>query len=285
MSILKIPFMKYHGLGNDWLVVRGRDVPGNLAEFVRRILDRHTGVGADGLITVLKAEARGHDALLRFWNADGSEAEMSGNGIRCAGAFLLEHKVHKRLLQIETAAGLKSLQCRKARSGVWVFRVAMGEPLLDPAKIPFQPANVVWPVVRFPLPTQAGELPVTVTSMGNPHCSVFVADFETTDWKRLGQEIEPMEHFPNRTNVEFVRLISKDEIEARFWERGVGHTLSSGTGSCGAAVAAILNGLTDRQVRVRTEAGILEVDWPEGGGVYLTGPVERVMKGIYCGRI
>jgi diaminopimelate epimerase len=117
--------------------------------------------------------------------------------------------------------------------------------------------------------------------MGNPHCSVFVADFTTVDWLRLGREIEQNEHFPNRTNVEFVRLVSKDEIDVRFWERGVGPTMSSGTGSCAAAVASILNGLTDRHVRVRTQAGILEVVWPQGGEVMLTGPAERVLEGTY----
>jgi diaminopimelate epimerase len=117
--------------------------------------------------------------------------------------------------------------------------------------------------------------------MGNPHCSVFVADFDTVDWLRLGHDIERNEHFPNRTNVEFIRLVSRDEIEVRFWERGVGHTMSSGTGSCGATVAAILNGLTERRVRVRTEAGALEVVWPEDGALTLTGPAARVMSGKY----
>jgi diaminopimelate epimerase len=117
--------------------------------------------------------------------------------------------------------------------------------------------------------------------MGNPHCSIFVPDFDSLDWRRIGNEIEHCAHFPNRTNVEFVRLISKNEIEVRFWERGVGHTMSSGTGSCGATVASILNGFTNRQVRVKTEAGTLEVSWPEGGQVSLTGPVVKVMNGKY----
>jgi diaminopimelate epimerase len=162
-----------------------------------------------------------------------------------------------------------------------MFRVRMGAPILIPADIPFQPADTAFPLLRFPLQTYRGDLLVTVTSMGNPHCSVFVADFETVDWLQLGRDIEQNEHFPNRTNVEFVRLLSRDEIEVRFWERGVGHTRSSGTGSCGAAVAAILNGLTDRRVHVRTEAGVLEVAWPDGGEVTLTGPAERVMSGKY----
>jgi diaminopimelate epimerase len=276
-----IPFVKYHGLGNDWLVVLASDLPSGLSPFARRILDRHTGAGADGLIVVMKAQVRGHDGRVRFFNADGSEAEMSGNGIRCAGAFLNERKPQKLALKIETVAGLKTLEKGKSREGKWTFRVRMGAPILTPKDIPFQPADTAFPLLRFPLKTYRGDLLVTVTSMGNPHCSVFVADFQTVDWLRLGREIEHNDHFPNRTNVEFVRLVSKDEIEVRFWERGVGPTMSSGTGSCAATVAAILNGLTDRHVRVRTQAGILEVAWPQGGEVSLTGPAERVMKGTY----
>jgi diaminopimelate epimerase len=276
-----IPFVKYHGLGNDWLVVLASDLPSGLSPFARRILDRHTGAGADGLIVVMKSQARGHDARVRFFNADGSEAEMSGNGIRCAGAFLTESKPQKHTLEIETLAGLKTLEKGKSREGKWMFRVRMGAPILTPADIPFQPVDTAFPLLRFPLQTYRGDLLVTVTSMGNPHCSVFVADFQTVDWLRLGREIEQNDHFPNRTNVEFVRLVSKGEIDVRFWERGVGPTMSSGTGSCAATVAAILNGLTDRHVRVRTQAGILEVAWPPGGEVLLTGPAERVMKGTY----
>jgi len=269
---------------NDWLVALERNVPVGLPDFVRSILDRRTGVGADGFIVVMKPQARTHDARIRFFNLDGSEAEMSGNGIRCAGAFLAERKRRKRVLEIETMAGLKSLEKGKESEGKWSFRVRMGAPVLEPALIPFEPCDTAYPVLRYRLKTHQGDVPVTVTSMGNPHCSVFVADFEKVDWPRLGREIEVNEHFPNRTNVEFVRLVSRNDIEVRFWERGVGHTMSSGTGSCGAAVAAILNGLTDRQIRVTTQAGKLEVAWPEGGEVWLTGPVEKVMAGTYSYR-
>jgi diaminopimelate epimerase len=268
-------------MGNDWLVVRASGVPSELAPFARKILDRHTGAGADGLILVMRPKVRSHDARIRFFNADGSEAEISGNGIRCAGAFLSERRPQKHSLEIETPSGVKRLEKGKSGEGRWMFRVRMGAPILNAAQIPFLPADAASPLRRFPLKTHRGELPVTVTSMGNPHCSVFVADFDAVDWRRLGEEIEQSEHFPNRTNVEFVRLLSKDEIEVRFWERGVGHTLSSGTGSCGAAVAAILNGLTDRRVHVRTEAGTLEVAWPVGGEVTLTGPAVKVMSGSY----
>lgn len=276
-----IPFVKYHGQGNDWLVIPEKHVPSGVNAFARRILDRHTGAGADGLIVMMKPKVRGHDARIRFINADGSEAEMSGNGIRCAAAFLLERAPQKLTLEIETLAGLKTLEKRKSSEGMWLFRVRMGSPILTAGEIPFQPVDAASPLLRFPLKIHGDDLPVTVTSMGNPHCSVFVPDFETVDWLLLGKEIEKNEHFPNRTNVEFVRLVSKDEIEVRFWERGVGHTMSSGTGSCGATVAAILNGLTDRRVRVRTEAGTLEVAWPQDGEVTLTGPAARVMSGNY----
>jgi diaminopimelate epimerase len=276
-----VPFVKYHGLGNDWLVVFASDIPSDLASFARDILDRHTGAGSDGLIIVMKPEVRGRDARIRFFNADGSEAEMSGNGIRCAGAFLVERQPKRRTLEIETLSGLKILEKGKSGEGKWMFRVRMGSPILRAAEIPFNPPETASPILRFPLKTFRGDLPVTVTSMGNPHCSVFVADFDTVDWLRLGHDIERNEHFPNRTNVEFIRLVSRDEIEVRFWERGVGHTMSSGTGSCGATVAAILNGLTERRVRVRTEAGALEVVWPEDGALTLTGPAARVMSGKY----
>jgi diaminopimelate epimerase len=266
---------------NDWLVAQSKDLPSNLGALARKFLDRHTGAGADGLIVVMQPGVRSHDARIRFFNADGSEAEMSGNGIRCAGAFLSEQKPQKRTLEVETAAGLKTLEKGKSSEGKWMFRVRMGAPILTAAQIPFAPAETASPLLRFPLKTCLGDLPVTVTSMGNPHCSVFVADFATVDWRRLGREIEQSQHFPNRTNVEFVRLVSQDEIEVRCWERGVGHTRSSGTGSCGATVAAILNGLTDRRVHVRTEAGTLEVAWPEGGEVTLTGPAVKVMSGNY----
>ncbi len=164
----------------------------------------------------------------------------------------------------------------------WVFRVGMGAPILTPAQIPFRGRAVRAPVVGFRLHTHRGVLPVTVTSMGNPHCTVLIADFARIDWASLGREIETNPLFPRRTNVEFVKVVSKKEIEVRFWERGVGETASSGTGSCAAVVACILNGLTGHQVRVRTRAGVLEVAWPDGGEVSLTGPVVRVARGTFC---
>jgi diaminopimelate epimerase len=318
-----VPFAKFHGLGNDFIVVGAEGLPHSLSKFVPAILDRHKGIGADGLLVVMPPHNKKHAARVRFFNADGSEAEMSGNGIRCAGAFLAELSPVRQAFLIETAAGLKSLQKVKEGKGKWLFRVGMGAPVLEPAKIPFKAGNFPPPIKGFPLRTQRGVVQATVTSLGNPHCSIFVKDFESIDvipqsrvathvapgpraagpapavppcgsgatlsktgglrldWESLGREIETNPLFPNRTNVEFVNVISRKEIAVRFWERGVGHTMSSGTGSCAATVASILDGRTERQVRVQTQAGSLLVAWPENGEIVLTGPVERIAQGTY----
>jgi len=277
----KVPFAKFHGLGNDFIVVGAEGLPHSLSKFVPAILDRHKGIGADGLLVVMLPHNKKHAARVRFFNADGSEAEMSGNGIRCAGAFLAELSPVRQTFLIETAAGLKSLQKVKEEKGKWLFRVDMGAPVLEPAKIPFKAGDFPPPIKGFALRTRRGVVQATVTSLGNPHCSIFVKDFESLDWESLGREIESNPLFPNRTNVEFVNVISRKEIAVRFWERGVGHTMSSGTGSCAATVASILDGRTERQVRVQTEAGSLLVAWPENGEIILTGPVERIAQGTY----
>jgi diaminopimelate epimerase len=279
--MIKVPFAKFHGLGNDFIVVGAEGLPHSLSKFVPAILDRHKGIGADGLLVVMLPHNKKHAARVRFFNADGSEAEMSGNGIRCAGAFLAELSPVRQTFLIETAAGLKSLQKVKEEKGKWLFRVGMGAPVLEPAKIPFKAGDFPPPIKGFALRTRRGVVQATVTSLGNPHCSIFVKDFESLDWESLGREIESNPLFPNRTNVEFVNVISRKEIAVRFWERGVGHTMSSGTGSCAATVASILDGRTERQVRVQTEAGSLLVAWPENGEIILTGPVERIAQGTY----
>jgi diaminopimelate epimerase len=278
---VKVPFAKFHGLGNDFIIVGAKGLPHSLSKFVAAILDRHTGVGADGLLLLIPPRNKKHDARVRFFNADGSEAEMSGNGIRCAGAFLAELSPVRQTFLIETAAGLKSLRKVREGKGKWLFRVGMGVPVLEPAKIPFKAGDFPPPIKGFALRTQRGVVQATVTSLGNPHCSIFVADFASLDWASLGREIETNPLFPNRTNVEFVKVISRKEIAVRFWERGVGHTMSSGTGSCAATVASILDGRTERQVRVQTQAGSLLVAWPENGEIILTGPVERIAQGTY----
>ncbi len=276
-----IRFGKFHGLGNDFIVARERGLPRALPALARAITDRTTGVGADGFLAVLPPRDLRHHARVRFFNADGSEPEMSGNGIRCVGAFLLAESGSKSELRIETPAGVKTLRLVRTIPKGWVFKVAMGAPILEARRIPFKPARQASPIVGFPIHTRHGLARVTATSMGNPHCTVFLDNFDSCDWESLGQALESDRHFPNRTNVEFVRIVSKRRIEVRFWERGVGMTQSSGTGSCGAVVASILNGFCERKVLAQTLAGNLEIEWPEGGEVLLTGPAQLIAEGAY----
>ncbi len=281
----RVIYTKFHGLGNDFLVTSNRAITGDIGPLAKSICERHTGVGADGLLLVLKPRSMRNHARVRFFNADGGEAEMSGNGIRCAGAFIMRKNARRRTLRVETASGVKILESLSAKAqtkqGKWSFRVNMGSPILEPEKIPFVVGRHPSPVVGFPLGTAHGVLAATVTSMGNPHCSIFVENFSRIQWEDVGREIERSPLFPNRTNVEFVRIVSKREIEVRYWERGVGKTMSSGTGSCGAVVACILNGFTGRAVKVRTLAGTLEVAWAEGKEVLLSGPAELIADGVY----
>lgn len=294
-----IPFFKYHGLGNDFIVAGAETIPAALSrqggrparrgarrvsglnDLAKAICDRHEGVGADGFLVVSSSSRPRIDATARFFNADGSEAEMSGNGIRCIAAYLLRIRKRRRRLNVETPAGLRSIEVVRAIAGGWVFKIEMGEPVLNPGQIPFAGKNAQAPVVGYPLKTSHGQFRITVTSMGNPHCTLFAKNFDGISLQDIGREIETHPLFPNRTNVEFVRVLSRNEIEVRFWERGVGQTASSGTGSCGAVVASILNQFTRRRVRVRTLAGQLEVAYPQGGQVLLTGPAVHVASGIF----
>jgi diaminopimelate epimerase len=294
---LSLPFGKLHALGNDFIVAGEairttgtRPASGwlrkplstkALQRLARAICDRHTGLGADGFLLVGADPKAEYDAVVRFFNADGSEAEMSGNGIRCVGAFLMDSEDRKSPLRVKTMAGVKVLEVVKRKRESWTFRVRMGRPVLEPQNIPFGAAELSGPVVGYSLPTRHGKQRVTVTSMGNPHCSLFVKSFDRMDWPALGREIEIHPLFPNRTNVEFVRVVSRRKIEVRFWERGVGITASSGTGSCAAAVASILNGLTDRRVVVDTTAGKLKVFWSQDAEVTLTGPAAMIAQGSY----
>ncbi|HEV2176405.1 MAG TPA: diaminopimelate epimerase [Terriglobia bacterium] len=293
--MIEIPFTKFDAAGNTWTVVASDHLqfppspraPAATARFRRlaRALCRpRRGPASDGLLVILPPEHARNLACVRFFNADGSEAEMSGNGIRCAAAWLGSKTGRVRGMRLETAAGLRVVSAGFAGSGSphreRGYIVRMGQPILAPGKVPFHCGHQRGRIVGFPLPTRRGEIPVTVTSMGNPHCTLFVDGFERMNWKKLGREIELNPVFPNRTNVEFVRVISRREIEVRFWERGVGRTLSSGTGSCAAVVAGVLAGRTGRRVRVRTLAGSLEVAWPCGGEVRLAGPVRWVGSGV-----
>lgn len=258
---MTIPFTKAHGAGNDFLLSWSERVPsGGLPAMARAICNRHTGIGADGWILV-------RDAAIRLFNADGSEAEISCNGTRCAAALLLDAGRAAGDLTITTGAGAKHLRLIERSGRRFRFEMDMGRPVVHPHQ------------VRFMLPLRRGAQEVTILDVGNPQCALFVDRFPP-DWESLGAEIEGHPHFPKRTNVSLVRAVDQHTIEARFYERGAGVTLSSGTGSTGAAVAAILRKAAASPVRVLAPSGEpLEIRWDDS--VYLTGPAEIIGAGEF----
>ncbi len=276
-------FYKFQALGNDFLIVREPDllkVADDLESFARTICDRHYGAGADGLEVLLeRTSVAGADFEVRLFNADGGETPISGNGTRCVAAYLyLIEGWDKPLVRIATGAGVKILRQVGERDRCLIFESEMGLPWLKSDEIPLRLAQPLERVVRQKLNVEGRTIDFTAVSMGNPHCSIFVDDFDSFDWRALGAAIEVHESFPDRTNVEFVRIINRNEIEVRFWERGCGETLASGTGSCGAALASMLNGLTDKKVRVLTPGGPLIVEWREDGTVIQTGEACPVFR-------
>ncbi len=270
-----IPFIKTHALGNDFILVAHSDrVPNDYAELARRICHRHFGVGGDGLI-LWKLD---QDVFrLRIFNCDGSEAECSGNGLRCMAAYLIESgHWPKEEIRLQTVSGDYVLRRRSGQ-----YEADMGEPKLAPADIPFVAAEPMDRVVNYSLPANGKPLAITACSTGNPHCSLFVEDINDSYIAQIGPVLERHPAFPRRTNVEFIRVLNPREIEVAFWERGVGRTYASGTGSCGATVASILNRKTERKVTVHTKAGKLVVEWPENGRLQLTSTANIVAEGNY----
>ena len=276
-------FHKFQALGNDFLIAREaelRAVTEDFESFARQICDRHFGAGADGLELLLDSPRTGADFEVRLFNADGGETPISGNGTRCVGAYLyLVENWDKPEVRIATGAGIKTLKPIERRRNSLVFETEMGTPRFHSSEIPIKLSAELERVIRQPLNVLGQTVEITATSMGNPHCSIFVADFDQLDWRRVGAAIEVHEAFPDRTNVEFVRVVNRQEIEVRFWERGCGETLASGTGSCGAALASMLNELTDRKIKVITAAGELIVEWRADNSVVQTGEACAVFSG------
>jgi diaminopimelate epimerase len=284
--VSEIKFTKLQGLGNDFLVIEADDV-GSLrsaSEMARLLCNRNFGAGADGVIFLTHSRHDDADFASRIYNSDGSEAGVSGNGVRCVAAYLY----YKRLwdqpeVRIATAAGVKHGRLVGRERAMFEFEFDMGTPRFSSDDVPMALDHRLAQVVRYPLRLGGDVLEVTCLSMGNPQCIIFVPDLERVNLAEVGPFIEHHPVFPDRTNVEFARVISRDQIEILIWERGAGHTLSSGTGSCASAVAAALNGLTDRNVRVTTEGGALRVDWREDGTIALTGSAEAIYDGRWLG--
>ncbi|HYE66748.1 MAG TPA: diaminopimelate epimerase [Pyrinomonadaceae bacterium] len=280
-------FIKFHGFGNDYLVFEAGRLAGveSLNEFSRRICDRHYGAGADGITVIGQSEDQTADFSVRIFNADGSEAGLSGNGTRCAVAYLYYRGLWSRdKVRLGTRAGVKLYRLReRTRGGHFWFESELGQPRFDSASIPMLTDGPRERVIDYPLSVDDETFKVTALQMGNPNCCIFVDDFDSLDWRRVGRALETHSQFPDRANIVFVRALDRSSIELRIWERGVGETFSSGTCSCAAVVASVINGKTERRVNVQTPGGRLEVEWREDGEVTLTGRADVVYSGEWLG--
>jgi len=283
-------FTKMHGIGNDYVYVDCLTNPParNPAELAKKISDRHTGVGSDGLILICKSEQA--DARMRMFNADGSEAQMCGNGIRCVAKYVYDHGlVRKPRLTIETGRGVLTLDLETKNGKVEQVTVNMGRPILEADKIPTSlegnpPVNV--PLVLLdappfpPISLATQQLRVTCVSMGNPHCVSFVDEITDLMVGYIAPQIEKHPAFPERVNVHFVQVHSAEEVTMRTWERGSGVTLACGTGACAVCVAGVLSRRTGRKLLAHLPGGDLRLHWSETDDhVYMTGPAAEVFQG------
>lgn len=268
--------VKAHGLGNDFLLLEaGAASP----EKVRRLCERHVGLGADGLIAYQRA--RDEDGLvMRLFNTDGGEVEISANGLRCLAAHGFRTGLVPRRHTVETGAGPREVEVKPLGPAEYRVTCDLGCPILDSRDVPMALSPPRAPVVNEPLEVGGEMLEVTVTSVGNPHCTLF-RDAPASDAlvKHLGPLLENHPLFPRRTNVEFATVVSESELRVRFWERGVGLTRSSGTGAAGATLAAHLTGRAGREVRVVCDGGTLDVTWAADGKLWQTGIVEILYVG------
>lgn len=271
-------FTKMNGCGNDYVYINGFvEKVENPKELAKKVSDRHFGIGSDGLILIVPSDKA--DFCMRMFNADGSEGEMCGNGIRCVAKYVYDHKMtDKTKISVETKAGIKYLDLTVEDEKVTKVKVDMGEPILEPKKIPVRSEKKR--VVNEPIAVAEKTWNMTCVSMGNPHAVVFVEDTGSLEIEKYGPLFENHELFPNRTNTEFVQVLNRNEINMRVWERGSGETLACGTGTCASVVACILNGYTDEKVLVHLLGGDLEIEYEKTTNhVFMTGPAETVFEG------
>lgn len=282
---MEIFFVKMQGLGNDFVIMDDRQ--GKIrkeiacADLARKLCDRHFGIGADGII--LAGESRDHDVAFIIFNSDGSEAQMCGNGMRCFARFLYERKILAGTrFRVATRAGTIEPQVRIDENGrVVSVKVDMGEPVLDPAQIPFVSLAPCETAMEERIDLEGETVTATMVSMGNPHAVIFTGDLSCVEVAKTGRAVETHSQFPEKTNVEFIEVINDHELRMRVWERGVGITLACGTGACASLVAAALTGRTGNRARVHLDGGDLEIFWDREntGHVYKTGPAVQVFEG------
>jgi diaminopimelate epimerase len=261
---MKIPFIKAHGARNDFLLSWRDQLPEELSDFAgaaQAICERNTGAGADGWLLISRSHTADADCVIDLWNSDGSRSEISGNGTRCAAALFVEVGHEASAVRVATGAGVKTLRLLDRQGLKFSFEMNMGTPNLEK------------------LHAQIEGRDAAIFNVGNPQCVFFVENFDF-DWASLGTRVERLPRFPNRTNVSFVRTVDRHTIEARFFERGAGATMSSGTGSTGAAAAAQVLGLVESPVCVQTPAGPLHLRW-DGSEILLAGPAEIVARGEF----
>ncbi len=271
-------FTKMEGLGNDYVYVNCfRETVDNPSEVAKKVSDRHFGIGSDGLILIRPSEVA--DFRMDMYNADGSQAEMCGNGIRCVAKYVYDYGLtDKTSISIETLAGIKYLDLQVTDGKVSLITVNMGSPELVPDKIPVISDSKR--VVDEPIEVDGTTYKMTCVSMGNPHCIVFVEDTASFPLETVGPLFENHERFPKRVNTEFIQLLDRKTVNMRVWERGSGETLACGTGACASAVACILNGLTEDEITLHLLGGDLIVRWDqEENLVYMTGPARVVFDG------
>lgn len=281
-------FTKMHGIGNDYVYVNGFEQsvadPGRMA---REVSDRHVGIGGDGLILILPSDRA--DVRMQMFNADGSEAEMCGNGVRCVAKYAFDHGLSKNNpMRVETGRGVLTLALEVAKGKVRQVTVDMGEPILELAQIPVGRDRVVKGSREheYRLSIDQGNelLDATFVSMGNPHAVIYTGDVGAVDVARLGPVIERHKAFPRRTNVHWVQVQSPSQAIMRTWERGSGMTLACGTGACAVCVAGVLTGRTGRKLLAHLPGGDLQLEWRETDNhVYMTGPATEVFSGEWNG--
>ncbi|MBM6828128.1 diaminopimelate epimerase [Anaerotignum lactatifermentans] len=273
-------FTKMEGCGNDYIYINCFEEEVKWPEALAVAMsERHFGVGADGLVLILPSETA--DFRMRMFNLDGSEGEMCGNAVRCIGKYVYERGLTKKdTVTLETMGGIKTLKLHIQQENVIAVTVDMGEPILEAEKIPVRSEK--HPVIGETLRILDREFAFTCVSMGNPHAVTFVDNTQDFDVEKYGSLVEYAPIFPNKTNTEFVQVIDRTHLAMRVWERGSGETMACGTGASAALVAAVLNGLCERKVRIQLLGGTLEIEWRESDNhVYMTGPARFSFDGVW----
>ena len=277
---MEFSFTKWQGTGNDFVMIDCLKEPE--ADYVSaavELCDRHYGIGADGILLVLPSDKA--DIRMQIINADGSEAEMCGNGIRCFASYVYEKGYVKfEEFTVETGAGILVPKIMEKHGAESMVKVDMGEPILEGEKIPVAGYGMNR-IVAEPITVKDKEFKMTCVSMGNPHCVIFVDDAENFPIHEYGPLVERHEKFPKRVNAEFIQVIDRKHLRMRVWERGAAVTLACGTGACATTTAAILNDFTDRNIEIQLDGGKLNIEWADNNHLYMTGPAVQVFAGTY----